>query len=74
MSKKYPGYDWLHFSEPAPGVLQITMPAGTTKGSVDEARHNELSRIWLDADDDDTVRAILLTGEGGSFSAGGDFE
>lgn len=41
-------------------------------GAMDATMHGEVSRIWKDADADPTVSAIILTGEGRTFSAGGD--
>ncbi len=35
--------------------------------------HRDLANVWLDVDMDDSVRAVLLRGEGRAFSAGGDF-
>ncbi len=36
--------------------------------------HAELADIWLDVDRDDETRAVILTGVGRAFSAGGDFD
>ena len=36
--------------------------------------HRELSEIWRDIDADPGVSAVLVTGRGKAFSAGGDFE
>ncbi len=40
--------------------------------AADEALHGELARIWRELDEDPEVRAIVITGAGGAFSAGGD--
>ena len=42
--------------------------------AADARMHEELAEIWRDADRDDEVRAIILTGAGKAFSAGGDFD
>jgi enoyl-CoA hydratase len=42
--------------------------------TADAAMHGELAEIWRDADRDPTVNAIIITGAGKVFSAGGDFE
>lgn len=40
--------------------------------AANEALHGELARIWVELDADPEVRAIVLTGSGEAFSAGGD--
>ena len=42
--------------------------------SADHAMDSELARIWKDIDGDPSVNAVILTGAGKVFSAGGDFE
>jgi enoyl-CoA hydratase len=39
---------------------------------MDPDMHRELSQVWRDVDADPTVSSIIVTGEGKSFSAGGD--
>jgi enoyl-CoA hydratase len=41
--------------------------------SADNAMHGELADIWRDVDRDPSVNAVILTGAGKVFSAGGDF-
>lgn len=47
-----------------PGALNAT----------NEVLHGELARIWREVDADDGARAVVLTGAGKAFSAGGDLE
>lgn len=70
----YARYQRLAFDRPADGVLRVTMNNPERLNSADAVMHAELARIWRDADEDESVRAIVLTGAGRAFSAGGDFD
>jgi enoyl-CoA hydratase len=67
-------YTRLTFDYPADGVLLIKINRPDRLNAMDEVLHTELSRVWLDVDKDDGCRAVVITGEGQAFSAGGDFE
>ena len=68
-------YSRLRFDRPADGVLRITMARDDSPlNPVDQEMHGELGEIWRDVDRDPEVRAVILTGAGKAFSAGGDFE
>jgi enoyl-CoA hydratase len=67
-------YSRLTFNYPADGVLLIKINRPDRLNAMDEVLHTELSRVWLDVDRDDGCRAVVITGEGKAFSAGGDFE
>ncbi|MCI0846567.1 MAG: enoyl-CoA hydratase/isomerase family protein, partial [Chloroflexi bacterium] len=56
------------------GVALVTMNRPEVLNATNFRLHNELSRIWLDLGADPEVRAIVITGAGTAFSAGGDFE
>ena len=54
------------------GAIRIlTLNRAEKHNAANEALHGELARIWRELDDPG-VRAIVLTGSGGAFSAGGD--
>lgn len=53
-------------------ILTLTLTAPTPVNAVDGAMHHELSRIFLDAQDDPDSDLIVLTGAGRAFCAGGD--
>jgi enoyl-CoA hydratase len=72
MASPYDRYTRLRFDRPHPKVLRITMDNGRMN-TADAAMHGELAEIWRDADHDPTVNAIIVTGAGKVFSAGGDF-
>jgi len=74
LASPYDRYERLAFDRPRPGVLRVTMNKPARLNAADARMHEELSEIWRDADRDDTVSAIILTGAGKAFSAGGDFD
>jgi enoyl-CoA hydratase len=74
MTDRYAHYQRLAFDHPAPGVLRITMRSPLKMGAMDARMHREISTIWRDVDDDESVNVILFTGESKSFSAGGDLK
>ncbi len=68
----YARYTRLKFDRPHPRVLRVTMDNGKMNAA-DRTMHGELAAIWRDVDADPTVNAVILTGAGTMFSAGGDF-
>jgi enoyl-CoA hydratase len=74
MADRYARYQRLLFDRPADGVLRVTMNNPGRLNSADAVMHAELARIWRDVDEDEAVRAVVLTGAGEAFSAGGDFD
>ena len=73
MLEKYAKYQALKLDSPADRVLRITFDKPETLNSLDKDGHRELTYIWRDIDDDEDVNAVILTGKGKAFSAGGDF-
>jgi enoyl-CoA hydratase len=61
----------IHVTDPADGVALITIRGRDKVNSLDEADHAELAYIWPQLAADDAVRAIVITGEGNVFCAGG---
>ena len=72
MTDLYARYTRLKFDRPHAKVLRITMENGRMN-TTDAALHAELGEIWRDVDRDPSVNAVILTGAGKVFSAGGDF-
>ncbi len=54
-------------------ILTITLDNGKVNG-VNEAMHRELSRVFLEAQDDPDSDLIILTGANRAFCAGGDMD
>ncbi|MFI5720377.1 enoyl-CoA hydratase/isomerase family protein [Nocardia sp. NPDC051750] len=58
----------------ADGPLRIvTLNRPDALNAVDDALHSGLARLWPRLSEDPEVRAVVLTGAGKAFSAGGDF-
>jgi enoyl-CoA hydratase len=60
--------------EPKGSVLRVTIAHPTSElNAVDEALHSDLTRLFSGLRREEKARAVLLTGRGRAFSAGGDF-
>jgi enoyl-CoA hydratase len=69
----YARYGSLKFARPRPRVLEVIMSNPGKLNSLDGNGHRELSEVWRDIDRDPETSVAVLRGEGGAFSAGGDF-
>jgi methylglutaconyl-CoA hydratase len=56
------------------GVARVTMARPEVFNAFDEAMVAELDTTFAELGADDSVRVIVLTGEGKAFSAGADLE
>lgn len=74
MNERYVRYQRLVFDRPHPRVLRIAMRSPLKMGAMDARMHREVSQIWQDVDADDSVSVAILTGDGKTFSAGGDLK
>lgn len=54
------------------GIATVSLNRPDTLNAVNSDLHQELEQVWTDLGMDQDVRAIILTGEGRAFSAGGD--
>jgi enoyl-CoA hydratase len=68
----YSAYQHLLFERRDRGVLLVTMNRPEKYNAAHEAMHAELARVWADISRDDETRAVVVTGAGKAFSAGGD--
>jgi enoyl-CoA hydratase len=73
MSDRYAKYNKLKFDYPADRVLRITFDRPETFNSVDAETHTQMTDMWIDIDRDPNINAVIVTGAGKAFSAGGDF-
>ena len=63
----------LRFDEPAESVLGILLVAEGRLNAADASMHAELAAVWRVIDADPDVNAVLVSGAGKGFSAGGDY-
>ena len=54
------------------GIAILTLDRPEVRNAVDDVMHGELSTIFAEAEADDRVRVVVLTGAGRAFSVGGD--
>ena len=55
-------------------VRIVTLNRPRALNAADEHLHGALAGVWAELDADPEVRAIVVTGSGGAFSAGGDLD
>jgi enoyl-CoA hydratase len=72
MSPIYDKYTRLLIEMPEPNILKVTMNRPDKLNAADNDMHRELVTIWNDIDVDPEVSAVIFTGAGKAFSAGGD--
>jgi enoyl-CoA hydratase len=72
LGEQYGRYQGLKLDIAAPNVLRITFDNGKLN-SVNSIMHKELAEIWRDIDADASIHAVIVTGAGRAYSAGGDF-
>jgi enoyl-CoA hydratase len=74
MDEHYARFSRLKIDRPHPRVLRVVMNRPDKLNAADGQMHTELTEIWRVIDTDRSVNAVLLTGAGKAFSAGGDLE
>lgn len=74
MDQRYSGYERLSFDRPADRVLRITFDRPERYNALDATGHREITYVWREVDEDPDTDAVILTGAGKAFSAGGDFD
>ncbi|MCL4765141.1 MAG: enoyl-CoA hydratase/isomerase family protein [Hyphomicrobiaceae bacterium] len=74
MTDRYSRYQALKFARPTPRILEVILSRPGRLNALDETGHRELAEVWRDIEKDPDTAVVVLRGEGGAFSAGGDFE
>ena len=70
----YDKYQYLLVDVDADGIATVTMNRPDALNAAGGPMHPELERIWLDLNEDARIKAVILTGAGRAFSAGGDLK
>ena len=68
----YDQFEHLSFEHRPDGVLVVTLDRPDVLNAANVRMHREMSEVWAVVDEDDSVRASVVTGAGRAFSAGGD--
>jgi enoyl-CoA hydratase len=70
---RYEDFQFLLFDHHDDGVLLVTLNRPEVMNATNNRMHWELTQVWSVANDDPSVKAIVVTGAGErAFSAGGD--
>src|SRR5450759_2572779 len=72
MKIDYDSYKALKLNRPAPRILEVVISNPGKLNSLNRDGHRELADIWRDVDADPDISCVLLRGDGGNYSAGGD--
>lgn len=74
MSDRYAEFTTFEVDYPAERVLRLTINNPKSLNSLDQTGHRHLTYVWQEVDKDPDISAVILTGKGKAFSAGGDFK
>jgi enoyl-CoA hydratase len=71
---RYSRYSSLTFDRPHSRVMRVTFNSSLKMGAMTPEMHREVSEVWKDLEADESVNTIIITGNGNTFSAGGDLK
>jgi len=74
MSDPFSAYTSLKFERIDEHILKVILSTPGRLNAVGHEGHRELATVWRAIDADPDVRAVIITGEGAAFSAGGDLD
>ena len=74
MSLDPSAYKALKFNRPEKGILEVILSNPGKLNALNEDGHRELADVWRDIDRDEETNVVLLRGDGGNYSAGGDLK
>jgi enoyl-CoA hydratase len=71
---RYQQFPGLRIDRPEPGILRLVLDTPGRLNSVDAVKHANLADVWPVIDRDPETKVVVVHGEGGVFSAGGDLD
>lgn len=71
---RYEPFTGLRIDRPEPGILRIVLDTPGRLNSVDAVKHADLADVWTVVNRDPETRVVVVHGEGGAFSSGGDMD
>ena len=74
MTDRYARFSRLTTDRPHAYVLRITLNRPGKYNAADSEMHSDMTEVWREIDADPSVNAVLVTGAGKAFSAGGDLD
>jgi enoyl-CoA hydratase len=69
---RYEPFTGLKIDRPEDGILRIVIDTPGRLNSVDSVKHANLADVWTVVNRDPDTRVVVIHGEGGAFSSGGD--
>lgn len=69
---RYQDFTGLRIDRPEHGILRIVLDTPGKLNAVDHTKHANLADVWPVVSADPETRVVVIHGEGGAFSAGGD--
>ncbi|HEX3914013.1 MAG TPA: enoyl-CoA hydratase/isomerase family protein [Steroidobacteraceae bacterium] len=64
----------LQFFSNESGILELVMSNKARLNAATEDMHRNLAQVWRSIDIDESVRVVMIRGDGSNFSSGGDFD
>lgn len=71
---RYQQFPGLRIDRPEPWILRMILDTPGKLNAVDAVKHANLADVWLVIDRDPETKVVVVHGEGGAFSAGGDLD
>lgn len=71
---RYQQFPGLRLDRPEEGILRMILDTPGKLNAVDQVKHANLADVWPVIDRDPETKVVVVHGEGGAFSSGGDMD